>query len=358
MNYTDNVFNDHLNVQANVKGSRGDDRFTPGAVIGAATAFAPTQPIYTSTGAFYQFANILAATNPLSDLALISDVGTTYRSVGNAEVKYSAPWIEGLSATVRGGYDVTRAERTTFTPSTQRNQAVSSFPGNFYRRTPNETHTVLDAFSNYTRSLASYNTVVDVTAGYSYEDFNFDEQVATAQGLSSNLLGTSGIPTASQNVNTLDVQESRLISGFARANLTYADKYLLTLSVRRDGSSRFGAGNQWGVFPSAALAWRLSNEGFMRRFSSISDLKARVSYGVNGNQSFGNYRQYSTYSVRRQQDAGAVRQQLRDGDPADRRRPEHQVGGDALDRRRGSTSGSGRTASRGRSTTTTRRRRT
>ncbi|MEP6621449.1 MAG: TonB-dependent receptor, partial [bacterium] len=80
-------------------------------------------------------------------------------------------------------------------------------------------------------------------------------------------------------------------------NYSLRDRYLLTLSVRRDGSSKFGPEHQWGVFPSAALAWRVSDEGFMKRFTRISDLKVRASYGVNGNQAIPNYSAYSSYAI-------------------------------------------------------------
>jgi len=92
-------------------------------------------------------------------------------------------------------------------------------------------------------------------------------------------------------------QESRLVSFFGRANLSLKDKYLLTGSVRRDGSSKFGPDNQWGIFPSAAFAWRVIDESFMKNVGWLSDLKLRLSWGVNGNQAFNNYLAYSTYTV-------------------------------------------------------------
>jgi outer membrane receptor protein involved in Fe transport len=87
------------------------------------------------------------------------------------------------------------------------------------------------------------------------------------------------------------------VSFFGRANLSLKDKYLLTGSVRRDGSSKFGPDNQWGIFPSAAFAWRVINEPFMKNVGWLSDLKLRLSWGVNGNQAFNNYLAYSTYTV-------------------------------------------------------------
>ena len=74
-----------------------------------------------------------------------------------------------------------------------------------------------------------------------------------------------------------------------RANYTYNNRYLFTATVRRDGSSRFGEGNKWGIFPSGSVAWRLSEEPFMKSFSFIDDMKVRAGYGITGNQEIGNY---------------------------------------------------------------------
>ena len=87
------------------------------------------------------------------------------------------------------------------------------------------------------------------------------------------------------------------MSFFGRMNWSYKDKYLFTGSVRRDGSSRFGDGNQWGVFPSAAVAWRVIDESFMKDVGWLNDLKLRLSWGVNGNQEFANYLAFSTYTA-------------------------------------------------------------
>jgi TonB-linked SusC/RagA family outer membrane protein len=296
LNYADQVLNKRLNVSANVKGSRADDKFTPGGVLGAATIYNPTQPIFTTPGTYYQYASILAPANPVSELSAVTDQGVTYRSIGNVEARYKTPFLEGLSATVRGGFDVARATRTTFTSITEHSQVGSDNPGSFYRRSPSQTGVVFESFGNYVHDLGTASSV-DITAGYTYEQANGDYPEFTVRGLASDLLGANGIPASKQQVQTLVQDESKLVSGFARANLSLRDRYLLTLSVRRDGSSRFGPANQWGWFPSAALAWRILNEPFFQSHAGpLSDLKLRVSYGVNGNQAFGNYLQYSTYS--------------------------------------------------------------
>ena len=100
---------------------------------------------------------------------------------------------------------------------------------------------------------------------------------------------------AAQTVESISsyAESNTLISMYGRVNYNYADKYLLTATVRRDGSSRFGSGNKWGVFPSVAASWRISQEDFFQN-DVMSDLKLRVSFGITGSQEIGNYNSLST----------------------------------------------------------------
>ncbi|MBI3792805.1 MAG: SusC/RagA family TonB-linked outer membrane protein [Gemmatimonadetes bacterium] len=294
--YRDLVYGDRLEFKLNFKASKSDDAYTPGCVLGCALGFAPTMGVYQSPGVFTQYTNTLAPNNPISDLALLSDFGTTYRTIGNIEARYRVQGIDGLTATVRTGYDFAQSQRSTFAPSNARGEIVNSRGGRFDRNNPQQLNVVLEMFGNYTRYFGSSKSDLDVTAGYTYENQRGDYSSFFAQGLTSNLLGPNGVPTAAVQQASLSIVESRLISAFARVNYGLLDKYLFTLAVRRDGSSRFGPDNQWGWFPSAAVAWRLGEEPFMRNLSGLSDLKVRLSWGINGNQAFGDYLQYPTYS--------------------------------------------------------------
>ena len=297
LSYGDVVLNEKLDVRANLRGSRTNDRFTPTGVIGAATAFAPTQPIRTASGSFFEWADPLGANNPVSDLALLTDKGVTDRSVGNVEAKYTLPFVLGLTATARAGYDYAKSERTSFSPSTARGQLENSTGGTFSKNNPSQLNTLFELFSNYNRRFEGFQSTVDLTGGYTYEEFQYDSTRSLAKGLSTDLLGDNGIPGAQSQEAFYDTQESRLVSFFGRVNWSLMDRYLFTGSVRRDGSSKFGEGNQWGVFPSAAFAWRVIDEPFMQSVGFLDDLKVRVSWGVNGNQAFNNYLAYSTYTV-------------------------------------------------------------
>ncbi len=298
LNYNHVLLNDRLSVRANMRGARTDDRFTPGGVLGDALRFAPTQPIVanTPTGFFEWTGSSLSPNNPVAALELAQEDGRTYRGIGGIEAQYQLPFLSGLSATSRLGFDVASSERRTFNPTIQQSQVESSQPGYFSRSTPTETNGVLDAYLNYTTRLDRWASDVDATAGYSYESFTGESPFIEARGLATDLLGPDGIPTAENVSPRIDnVRESRLASFFGRVNYSLLDRYLLTLSVRRDGSSRFGPDNQWGTFPSAALGWRVSQEPFMQGIGWLSELKLRASWGVNGNQSFGDYLWISSY---------------------------------------------------------------
>jgi iron complex outermembrane receptor protein len=311
INYNQLLFGDRLNVRTSVKGSRTNDSFTPGGVLGEATNFAPTAPVFTTGGTYFQWTNPLGTNNPVQELAMVRDHGTTYRSVGNVEAQYRLPFVSGLSATVRGGYDVARAERTIFAPTTVQYQIESPTcvkvdnsqtcgTGSFERRNPSATSTVIDAFGNYTHTFDALNTDLDLTAGWSFENQEGVSNNFTASGLATDLLGANGLPAGALQTRAFVYSDDRrkLASEFARANLTFHDRYLFTFSVRRDASSQFSPNNQVGVFPAAAFAWRLADEPFMQGFSDLfSDLKLRVSWGVNGNQSFAPFQYLGTFTA-------------------------------------------------------------
>jgi len=302
LNYSDLLLNDRFNFRAHLKGSRAKDWYTPGGVLGSAVVFAPTQPIM-ADDAFYEYRFptgalvTLAPNNPLADLAYVKDEGVTLRSIGSVEGEYEMPFLEGLSATVRAGYDLVRANRTGFVPSfaTSQLKGDARNRGNIYRNSPEQVSTVLDAYATFDRAFDQFGSNLDITAGYSTERFRGDYGSFYASGLSTDLLGVSGVPSANETRPFFSVDETRLVSGFARANWNLFDRYLFTATVRRDGSSRFATGNQYGTFPSVAFAWRVLDEPSIGSRLPLSDLKLRASWGKNGNQSVGNYLAYTTY---------------------------------------------------------------
>jgi iron complex outermembrane receptor protein len=297
VNYQQLFFNNRLDLRINAKGSRADDMYTPGGVLSNAAQMGPTQPVYdsTTTTGYYDWPGntLQSPDNPVAILGLATDEGTTYRSVGNARAEYTLPWIQGLRANLNLGYDIARAQRSSFTPSTLHSQTKTGTGGTDYRRTPSEQNTVLETYLNYIRSAGPGS--VDITGGYSYQRSYGEYPWYQATGLSTDVLGGNGTTSATTVQNGMDVQESKLISFFGRLNYNIADRYLIAATVRRDGSSRFGEDNAWGTFPSVSLGWRMSEESFLRGIDALSDLKLRAAWALTGNQAFGNYQQYATY---------------------------------------------------------------
>jgi len=297
LNYQQRLFSDRLNVRANVRGSRALDRFTPGDVLGNAAGMAPTQPVMDPTSAtgYWDWRTTNAsASNPVASLNLASDHGTTWRSVGNVRAEYRMPYIEGLTGNLNLGYDLAKTDRTTFYPNNLAAQ-VRQGQGSLFLSNNTQVNSVLDAYGGYAPSRTYGPGRVDLVGGYSYTQSHAEYPALLETGLSSNLLGDNGIPPAANVRNTKDITDYKLISFFGRLNYNISDRYLAAFSVRRDGSSRFGPGHQWVAFPSVALAWRLSQEPFMR-LASLSDLKLRVSWARTGNQAFRDYLQYPTYT--------------------------------------------------------------
>ncbi|MDR1407923.1 MAG: TonB-dependent receptor [Tannerella sp.] len=139
---------------------------------------------------------------------------------------------------------------------------------------------------NYNREFSDKHKV-DAIAGYSWENDMYQSQQSVATDFAVSSMGANNI----QSGNLLKVgdvtsskNEYKLISFFARGHYSYADKYMVTATVRRDGSSKFGANNKWGIFPSASAAWGITQEDFMKDASWLNDLKLRVGYGITGNQ--------------------------------------------------------------------------
>ena len=129
------------------------------------------------------------------------------------------------------------------------------------------------------------------TAVYSYQDYKYEDAELAGTGFANDVTGAWDMGLAKKESVTwgTDIYSNKLISFTGRVSYAYADKYLLTATGRYDGSSRFGANNKWGFFPSVGLAWRVTQEDFLKDNSVITDLKLRTSFGITGNQEIGNY---------------------------------------------------------------------
>src|SRR5439155_1218640 len=311
--YDQQLYDGRLDLRANLKGSRTLDQFTPGGVLYNAAQMGPTQPVYDSTSAT-GYANwaagnpLTSADNPVEVLNLAKDHGTTYRSVGNVQAKYdfsSFQPLRGLTGTVNLGYDITDVNRVTFYPNNIHLETKNGTDGSYYRTAPSQTNTVLETYLDYRPPANLGPGNLGLTGGYSYARSHAQYSSISAVQLNSNLLGDNGIPPTGIAPVPIDtVTESKLISFFGRAEYNIGDRYLATVSVRRDGSSRFGPGTRWGNFawdrqptpnlictvPVAAGSnlsnYVTTNSGSMRNWGFELDLNARLLDGGPGGLSW------------------------------------------------------------------------
>lgn len=284
------LFDKHLKIDLNIKGSLENARFANGGAIGTAITFDPTQPIYTKSsrfGGYYEWLDpttttgleALVSRNPLGLLKQRMDESNPKRSIGNLQLDYKFHFLPELHANLNVGYDIAEGQGTVFVPDSAASDYLAGGTGgqnNHYKRT--KKNTVLDFYLNYVKDLRSISSRIDATAGYSYNHY-----LTTIYNYPSYYANGTKVPNTDPAF-PFDKPENNLVSFFGRVNYSFKDRYLLTATVRKDGSSRFGLGHKWGTFPSVALAWKVKDELFLRNSETISDLKIRVGYGITGQQ--------------------------------------------------------------------------
>ncbi|WP_320110910.1 TonB-dependent receptor [Draconibacterium orientale] len=277
-----------LKVNLNVKGMTTDNNFGDSGAIGSAVSMDPTKPVYdaskTGSAGYFQWENYganLGTPNPVEQLMEVDNKSDVNRIVANAQFDYKIPFIEGLNANLNIATDQSKGEgynnRPVTSPSTLTGETVGMV-STYWSENSND---LLDFYLNYKTDFEKINSVLDATAGYSWQHFQ-REGGNYREGISQ--------PESSY------ISENYLVSFFGRVNYTLADKYLLTVTLRNDGSSRFQGDNQWGLFPSAAFAWKIKNENFLQNADFLSNLKLRLGWGVTGQQDIGNdYPAQATY---------------------------------------------------------------
>ena len=301
LNYNHKMLEDRLLINVNLKGAFTEDLYDPGQV-GSAFAFDPTQPVRDPDneifGGFFEYGVTQAPRNPVSAVEQIQDVGKNFRGLGNMEIEYKFDnWVPGLSAKVNLGFDINNGQRQKFQPTTYINSRVSDITGEIRNENIVRTSKLLESYLTYNREFSTSHRI-NVTAGYSYQGFRGEFPSFRAFDLSTDIFGFSNTNPASEFEADNSIVENRLISFFGRANYAFKDKYLLTFTLRRDGSTRFSENNRWGTFPSAAFAWRILQEDFATGIGDIfSNLKLRVGYGITGNQEIGDFRFLPRYTL-------------------------------------------------------------
>jgi iron complex outermembrane receptor protein len=279
-NLRQNLFDKSLKMDFNIRASWIDDKFADQGAIGSAVQFDPTKPVYSGNekfGGYWEWLNAdgdplnLAPLNPLGLLEQNKNTANTERYIGNAKFDYYFPFVNGLSITTNLGFDYNKVSGRTMTPATSAggfyNGGTQGIYGSLRR------NLLADVYLKYKQTFNKVHTL-DIMAGQSFQDFYRDN---TSFGVDAN-----GAETSSQFAST-----NALLSYMARAKYGYDNRYLITATFRRDGSSRFAPENRWGNFFSGAVAWNIAEEAFLIDNETISTLKLRFGYGETGQQEIG-----------------------------------------------------------------------
>ena len=307
LNLNPKFFDNHLTVNINGKGTFTDNRFPAEGVIGSATYFDPTQPIYSGNsnlGGYYEWLtadpsnpiNVNATANPLGMLAATRDVSSIWRGLGNVQLDYKFHFLPDLHFNVNAGIDYTKSEGAKTVSGAYK--IGYNDKGTYREYSQERKNKLLETYLNYVKTIDAINTNVDLVAGYSYQAFQ--NYVPFAPTFNGNNI---------QPVQGNDVKTKRvLLSFYGRAIFTIANKYIISGSLRRDGSSRFWDGvnksDLWGVFPGVSVAWKINEENFLKD-SGFSNLKLRGGWGKTGNQEITQDKPYPAFASYNPSNTGA-----------------------------------------------------
>lgn len=321
VNLAPSFLDDHLNFNINAKGMYSKTRYAnAGSAIGSAIFMDPTKPVYdvdkdNGFGGFWQWGstadwgdtawgtniNTYATGNPVAALRNYYDKGKSKALVGNIEVDYKIHGFEDLHLHMNAGMDISSG-KSNKSQSPYTYASGTYYYGNYGWNTQDTYNLSLNLYAQYMKDVADIHHF-DIMAGYEWQHFHIKSDYFY-YGLypeTSTKVDADGKPLAGTyyqpSENTLYKSENYLVSFFGRFNYTLMDRYMLTFTLRDDGSSRFSKSKRWGLFPSLALAWKFKEESFLKDVSWVSDAKLRLGWGKTGQQEgIGDYTYIATYT--------------------------------------------------------------
>ena len=295
---TPSLLDDHLTIALNAKLSSENNRLVDGSVVGNALRYDPTRPVKTGSptsdtdpglGYFIwmngNYPMAIQTDNPVAQLELQNFRNKVGRFIGSANILYKVHGLEDLQFNLNLGMDYLKSDYTKDVPDfagTMYTSNMKDGTGLDYDGVQKKKNSLLDFYANYAHTFAEKHDF-SVMAGYGWQHFwkKYDDTTLSPEG--EELFSPYHYET-----------EYYLLSLYGRINYTYADKYMLTATLRADASSRFSKDNRWGYFPSVALGWRISEENFLKNNKVVSNLKLRLSYGQTGQQDILNDYPYMT----------------------------------------------------------------
>ena len=287
INASQSALNGKLNVGFNMTYAKIDEDNTPissninnegGNILKDAIRWAPTLPVRNEDGSYYQIGELRV--NPVS-WQDVDDERYTNLFLGNALISYNI--LESLKFSLNMGYSDESVERYTNVPNTHIAGETEGGRASFNKH--KNYSSMIESNLNYNKEVGVHS--ISVLAGYSYQKFFYQYSFTAANQLVSSSTKWNLIQSGTIQANESYKAENRLASVYGRLNYKLMDRYLVTFTLRNDGSSRFGENNKWGLFPSGAIAWNITEEDFMTA-DQISNLKLRLGYGITGNQEIPN----------------------------------------------------------------------
>ena len=294
LNLNPTFLDGNLQLEVNQKMVQSRAFFANRGALGAAF-FDPTQAVQSGNnnlcGGYFEWIdngkpNVLSARNPLGLIMQSEDRSVVNRYIGNAKVTYKMPFLPMLKATVNLGTD--QSEGTGYTITDSLSAAGYFTQGSYSEYRQTKGNKLIEAYANFNTGEKYKDHLLDLTAGYSYQDWFTSSPNNASYNQAQDSITT--LPAANPYYT-----KNALLSFYARGIYTFKNQFVVNLSMRRDGSSRFSSEQRWGWFPAASAAWLLS-EGFLKDVKEISMLKIRAGYGVTGQQDgIGDYAYIGNY---------------------------------------------------------------
>ena len=311
VNLAPSFFEDHLKVNVTAKGMIANNRYADTGAVNAAVWFDPTQSVrdsreqFKNFGGYYQWLssgaalndpnwawnyNSLATKNPVALLDQKDDTANSKSFVGNIELDYKIHGFEDLRLHMNMGGDWSTGKQTTIVSPNSSTNTYYGYNG------WNEEDKYNLSFNAYAQYYKDFNDVhhFDIMGGYEWQHFH-RQGANDGFGRYQDTHAVNPGQEYSRNKSQWET-ENYLVSFFGRANYTLLDRYMLTATVRYDGSSRFK--DHWALFPSFAFGWRMKEEAFLKDVDVLSDLKLRLGYGQTGQQEgIGDYNYFASYTM-------------------------------------------------------------
>ncbi len=293
LNASHQAFSDRLRLGLNLTASHIIGDYLPwentggfeGGVFTNMVIFDPTRPVRTTDPAtgqevfFERGPGRQEQRNPVAMSEQVADVGNTTRTLGN--VTAALDLLPGVTAQLNVGVDRSEHIRRTYLPRIS--PVGAEFEGRARQVSRDNTALTLQSLLTLQHRIADTHSF-DIVGGYEFADYTTGEFAAEGRGFATDAFSFHSLGGGNVLVRPFSWREdSRLVSFFSRANYNLSDRYFLTGVLRYDGSSRFGEGNKWALFPAVSASWRISEEPFMQG-GTFSDLRLRAGFGLQGNQ--------------------------------------------------------------------------